>query len=204
LIGGRNLGPKSEDARVTVRIDGRDVASWLVTPGFFFETHELPAGALQGARPYQRLEVTAAGTGEGQPAVGLEQFDLQPPGVPMVGFVDGWQEPEYDPVTGRTWRWMCGRARLFVRHVGRDVTLTVAGESPLRYFDGAPNLRVLVGGTVLDEFSPVTDFSRRVAIPSRLLEDAEAEVVIESDRSFVPGGGDQRNLALRIYTVSVD
>ena len=88
--------------------------------------------------------------------------------------------------------------------MGRDVTLTLAGESPLRYYDGAPNLRVSVGGRVLAEFSPTADFSRQVSIPSRLLENAEADVVIESDRSFVPGGGDQRNLALRIFTVSVD
>jgi hypothetical protein len=204
LIGGRNLGPGSEDALITVRIDGRDVASWPAAPGFFVETRELPAGTLQGTRPYQRLEVTAAGAAEGEVAVGLEQFDLQSPGVPMVGYGHGWQEPEYEPVSGRTWRWMSDRARLFVRNVGRDVTLTLAGESPLRYYDDAPNVRVSVGGTVLAEFSPADDFSRQVAIPSRLLEDGRAEVLIESDRSFVPGGGDQRNLALRIYTVSVD
>ena len=204
LIGGRNLGPGSEDALVTVRIDGREVASWLAAPGFFFQTRELPAGSLSGGASYRRLEVTVAGIDEGEAAVGLEQFDLQSAGVPMVGYVDGWQEPEFDPVSGRTWRWMSRRARLFVRHIGRDVTLTVTGESPLRYFDDAPNLRVSVGGTVLAEFSPAADFSQQVVIPSRLLEDARAEVVIESDRSFVPGGGDQRDLALRIYTVSVD
>lgn len=204
LIGGRNLGPEREDALVTVRIDGREVASWMVTPGFFFETRQLPAESLNGTTPYRRLEVTAAGIDEDEAAVGLEQFDLQSPGVPMVGYVDGWQEPEFEPVSGRTWRWMSRRARLFVRNIGRDVTLTVAGESPLRYFDDAPNLRVSVGGTVLAEFSPSADFSRQVAIPARLFDEAQAEVVIESDRSFVPGGGDQRQLALRIYTVSVD
>jgi hypothetical protein len=204
LIGGRNLGPGSEHALVTVRIDGQDVASWLAAPGFFFETRELAEGSLDGATAYQRLEVTAAGIDEGEVAVGLDQIDPQSSGVAMVGYIDGWQEPEYEPVSGRTWRWMSRRARLFVRPVGRDVTLTVAGESPLRYYDGAPNLRISVGGTMLAEFAPAADFSRQVSIPARLLEDGRADVLIESDRSFVPGGGDRRELALRIYRVSVE
>ena len=204
VIGGRNLDQAGEDALITVRIDGREVASWRAAPGFFLETRELPAGTLHAARPYQRLLVTAAGAGDAQVAVSLEQFDLQSSGVPMLGYLDGWQEPEYDPVSGSTWRWMSSRARLFVRQVGRDVTLRVTGESPLRYYDAPPNLRVTVRGTVVAEFSPAADFSRAVVIPSHLLEGAETEVLFESDRSFVAGQGDQRNLALRIYSVSVD
>lgn len=122
----------------------------------------------------------------------------------MMGYLDGWQEPEYDPVSGSTWRWMSSRARLFVRPVGRDVTLTIAGESPLRYYDAPPNLRVTVRGTVLAEFAPAADFSHAIVIPSRLLEGGGTDVLFESDRSFVAGQGDQRNLALRIYSISVD
>jgi hypothetical protein len=200
MIGGRNLGAAGgDDALITIRAGEQVIATFPAAPGFFFHQWSLPSGTFANADPWMLLTVTGA---PGIP-VGLEQFDLQPDGVPMFGYADGWQEPEYQPTEGRTWRWMSERARLWIRPVGRDVTLEVKGESPLQYFDSAPTVRVSVGGQTLAEFSPTDDFSQAVRIPAALLADND-EVVIESNRSFVPRGGDQRNLALRIYAVTVN
>ena len=105
-------------------------------PGFFFIVMPVPAGALTASAPYVPLEVKSeAADDSGRViAVGLEQFDLQSAGVPMVSLAEGWHEPEYDPRTARSWRWVSEQGVLWVRPIGRDVTLRLTGESPLRYF----------------------------------------------------------------------
>jgi hypothetical protein len=199
LIGGRNLGqPGSASGRITLSITGSAIASFDAAPGYFFETRTLPGGQLTGADTYLPLQVTVSGP------VSLEQFDLQPSAVPMVGYLDGWHEPEYNPALGRSWRWMSQSAALWVPPVGRDVTLTLSAENPLRYFDHSPTLRVSVGDQVLARFTPAADFTREVRIPRELLVTGNARVTIESDRSFVPGRGDARALALRVYSVTVN
>jgi hypothetical protein len=160
---------------------------------------------LSGAGAYVPISVSASpADDDDRVRVGLEQFDLQPEGVPMLGLASGWQEPEYDPASGRTWRWISERASMWIPSVGRDVTLTLSAESPLRYFDSAPTVRISAGGETVAELSPSADFTQDVRIPARLLLAGRDEVVIESSRSFVPGNGDRRSLALRIYAIHVN
>jgi hypothetical protein len=202
LLGGRHLGPGGADAAtLTVMVNGATVESFPVKPGFFLRQIALPAGALNGASAYVAFEVKADGH------VSLEQFDAQPPGVPMFGYDAGWQEPEYNQSTGRSWRWMSERSDLWVRPVGRPVTLRLSGENPRRYYDAAPHVRVLIGDREVAAFDPSADFDQAITLPADLLDGAKGHVVVESSKFFVPGaggGGDQRHLALRIYKVSVE
>jgi hypothetical protein len=210
MIGGRHLGSRSDPlVRISATLDGRRIDSWDVAPGFFLRRVALPPGSLEFAAPYAQLAVRSeAADGSGrQIGIGLEQFDLQPPGVPMTGFDEGWQEPEYNPLTARSWRWTSERAVLWVRPIGRDVTLTVAGESPLRYFDAAPTVALTVDANMVARFSPSSEFTQTIVLPAAALAAADGRVVIESDRHFVPaerdGSTDRRHLALRIWSVAV-
>jgi hypothetical protein len=201
LLGGRNLG----NASVTIRVafNGTPLASWPIAPGYFVKRETLPAVTSSSAG-YVPLEVVAESATH--VPVSLEQFDAQAAGVPMSGYLEGWFEPEYNPTLGRPWRWTSERSALWVRPIGRPVTLRLAGESPLRYFDSAPHVRLLVGDRELDAFDPSSDFDRTVTLPSDLLARADGRVVLESTRFFVPGAegsGDQRHLALRVFEVSV-
>jgi hypothetical protein len=205
MIGGRNLeAPGGAQARVSLSIGGRLLDSFVVAPGFFFETRPLPAGTLDAADAYVPIAVTAVSLDEAAVRVSLEQFDIQSDDVPMVGLSNGWHEPEYNPATGRSWRWMSDAATLWVRPGGRDVTLTLSAESPLRYFDDPPTVVISAGGQTVAQFSPAADFTQQVRIPSALLGAGAGEVVIRSSQSFVPGDGDQRALALRVYSVEIN
>ena len=206
MIGGRNLsGPPGAPATVLLRLNGQPIASWAVAPGFFMRRVPVAAGALGGSG-YMAIEVTAAH--DPVIPVSLEQFDVQGPGVPMFAYEDGWQEPEYNAVLGAGWRWMSERSVLWVRPVGRAVKLTLRGESPLRYYDAAPQVRIAIGDHAIGSFSPSSDFDETFELPADLLASADGRVSLQSSRFFVPGGeggsGDQRHLALRIWSVSVE
>jgi hypothetical protein len=190
-------------------LNGASLDTFETKPGYFFRLLPVPAGALAGAGGYLPLEVkseSADGSSRMLP-VGLEQFDVQSPGVPMVGAQDGWFEPEYDPRTARAWRWSSERAVLWVRPAGRNVTLTFSGESPLRYYDAAPAVTVSVAGREIARFSPASDFTQSVVLPADALAAADGHVVIASDKFFVPaergGSADKRHLALKIYSYAV-
>jgi len=64
MIGGRHFGVgQGPTARVSIRIDGREIESWAVTPSdaFFLRFLSLPAGALAGDGAYAKLEIGATG-----------------------------------------------------------------------------------------------------------------------------------------------
>lgn len=203
VLGGRNMASAGRTATIDMNVNGSAIASFTVVPGFFVRVLNVPATALSGPAAYVPLAVTAR---DGQP-VTLEQFDAQPPGVPMFGYDTGWHEPEYNPQQGRAWRWMSEKANLWVRPIGRSVTVRLTGESPRRYFNAAPHVRVAIGDREIASFDPATDFDQAIALPPDALAAAHGQVTIESSRFFVPsatGAADQRHLALRIYRVSVD
>jgi hypothetical protein len=209
VIGGRHLGSSDDPPmQVVLTLGGATLESFDVKAGFFSRRISLAAGSLTGTG-YVPLEVSARPPGGSDKVipVALEQFDLQSPGMPMLALDDGWYEPEYNPRTARSWRWTSEHAVLWVRPIGRDVTLTLAGESPLIYFDAPLAIAVTVGTRELARFSPRSDFTQSIVLPGDVLAAADGRVVISSDKFFVPAERqrslDTRHLALRIYSYSV-
>ena len=206
-IGGRHLGG-DPPVTITVAVDARPIAEFTVTPGYFLESVNVPAGALPG-EGYAQLTVTAQATGSAAtPPVAIEQFDFQPADHVQFGYDDGWFEPEYNPSTAKSWRWMSERAALRVHHAGQPIALRLSGESPLRYFDSAPTLRISAGDRVLAEVTPSSDFSVEVRVPADAMAAAQGRLTLTSDRAFVAGEregtADRRRLALRIYSVTIE
>jgi hypothetical protein len=193
-----------------MEIEGRPFQTWRVSREheFFLRLFDLPAGAVGGGGGYARVTVRARPAGGGAAVrAAVEQFDVKPAGELLWGYDDGWHEAEHSPRTLRLWRWTSERARLRVTPTGRDLALTITGESPLRYFDGAPDVRVLAAGRPLQSFAPDADFSLTVRIPAETVEAAGGTIEIATSRTFVPnersGNGDRRRLGLRIYSVTL-
>jgi hypothetical protein len=206
-IGGRHLGAANDPpVQVTLALNGKSLESFDVKPGFFSRRIPLRAGLLVGSG-YLPLEVSSRAANGPPIAVGLEQFDVQSPGTPMIAADDGWYEPEFNPRTAQTWRWTAEKATLWVRPIGRDVRLTLAGESPLKYFDQAPTVVVTVGSREVARFNPTSDFTREIVLPADALTSSNGQVVVASDKFFVPAerqiSPDPRHLALRMYSYSV-
>ncbi len=208
MIGGRQLGG-DPPVNLHVNLDERPVTTLVIRPGYFLDFVNVPPAALAGKGRYAKLTVSATVQGGGAvPPVAIEQFNLQPPDRVQYGFDQGWYEPEYNPQSGRSWRWMSERAVVRVHPAGRAVVLRLAGESPLRYFDEPPRIKINVGDRVVAELTPSADFIAEVSIPVDALTGADGRIVLTSDRSFVAGEkegtADRRKLAIRVYSLSVE
>jgi hypothetical protein len=132
----------------------------------------------------------------------VRQFDIQPADRILYGFAEGWHEEELDPMTGRRWRWTSERSVIRVKGATGAVRLTLRGESPLRYFDAPPIVRVVAAGRVVAQFRPDDDFEWTITIPAADVA-RTAAIAIETDPVYLPGPAegtaDERHLGLRVY-----
>jgi hypothetical protein len=211
MIGGRHLGSGTgPEALVTVRIDGREIASWTVAASApsFLRFIALPPGTLTRAEAWCVLEIQATAPGGAMTGVvAIDQFDLQAPETPMLGFAEGWQEPEYAPLQGVSWRWASEKAVLRASSTDRDVELQIVGESPRRYFDRPSRVVATAGGTQLWNIDAGSDFAWSFRVPAAALKSSGGAITIETDQFFRPAdrgqGADKRALGLRIYLVKL-
>jgi hypothetical protein len=207
LLGGRHLGEAgAPPARVTIQfgdtpLDSFDVAA---SPREFLRFVEVPRRSA--APQYVPLTITAATSGRSTAPVAIEQFDYQPASSVIAGFGRGWHEPELDPRRGLQWRWTSAEADLHIRAQG-DVRVTVAGESPLRYFDSPARLRLRAAGLDVGERSLAADYREAFCIPHQLLKASSGRLTLATDLTFVPrdrdGSADARTLGLRVFDVKV-
>ena len=205
VVGGESTGAAGE---VSLAINDRSIDRWTVpAAATFFKRIPLAAGTLASASAFSTLVASYAAP-DGKPgSVRLTQFTVEPPDAVFVVQHAGWNEIEYSKELQRRWRWTTAKATTFVNSGGRDVTLSIAGESPLKYFDAAPNVVVRAGRQVLATVSPSSDFQLDVKVPATVLEAADGTITIETSSTFVPhersGSADQRTLGLRIFTFDV-
>ncbi len=195
LIGGRKLSG-AETAKVVIAIDDRPIKELAVSPGFFLEMVDVPAGALSGNGDYARLTIASD-----RDQVAIEQFDFEPVGGMLFGFGEGWHEAEYNQATGRRWRWTSERAVLRVRSGGQAALLSVKGETDPSASD--PRVIVRAGGRVVVDEAIGRHFSFDVAMPAALFVPGDNQVTIETNETHVPadltaGSQDRRRLGLLI------
>jgi hypothetical protein len=207
LVGGRHLGsPSDPPVSFVLAIDGRDTASWEARAGFFLEQLEWPAGVLAGDGTWAHLTVRSSGGNGAQVPTAIEQFDLQSSGSLMWAYDEGWHEAEYNPAVG-VWRWASDRATLRILEAATDLTVTIRVESPRRYFDESPIVRLLAGPRVIGETRFADSVSWSAVVPLDALRASGGRLTLETDRAFVPaerqGDADRRRLSLRVFGVHV-
>jgi hypothetical protein len=208
LIGGRNFaGPNDPAARFTMAIDGVTLRQFDAAPGFFLKVFDIPAGRLVGNGPLAALTVqSTAVSGSAVIQTAIEQFDLQDDQATMWGYGDGWQEAEYSPSLG-VWRWTSDRSTLLIAGPARVVRITLTIESPLRYFDEAPLVRVSAGSREVAVTTVADGRDWTFDVPADALAASNGAVTIETNRTFVPaersGGADHRRLGLRVFAIRV-
>lgn len=207
-LGGRHLGAESDPPIVVrVSVDGVTVDEWPVAPGPFLFMRPVLPEEMAGAETYARLEISATWAGSGPAPISLEQFDLQSIDGAMVAYDQGWWEPEYDARTGQAWRWTSREATLWLYNPGRDLTLSIAGEGPGRYYSGETEMIALAGERELARLTLDGDFTHTITVPAEALSVARGRVTLRFSQSHTPsqisGTPDRRELGVRIYDVRV-
>jgi hypothetical protein len=212
IVGARHLGsPEDGAVSFTLAVDGRVVDAWRLDPGAGLDSLRvlnLPAGSLDGAGAYARLTIAASPVPPNvrTPPAAIRQFDIQPATGLVHAFDEGWHEEEYENASGLRWRWSSGRSVLRVLPP-RGVRLRLRGESPLKYFDAPPAVRILAGTRPIAERRPDADFEWTFTIPDADVRSADGRLVIETDPVYLPGAAegtsDERQLGLRLFDVDV-
>jgi len=196
LVGGRNF--ESAPRSIALTLDASSLDEWTVAPGFFLRFAKLPPGQ---SPDYAKLTVRVAPSSR----VAIEQFDASA-ARPILGYGDGWQEPEYNPQTGLRWRWMSEKGELKVRSPKPGAQLHVEGESPRRYFPRGSRLIVRAADRVVFDRTLDDDFAIDVPIP-----DGAESLILETDQFYAPAdrsrpwrkSTDLRHLGLRIYRCEI-
>lgn len=206
LVGGRHLGnADDEPVKFVITLDGKDVAHWQATPGFFLEQFDVPAGAVAGDGLAPLTIRVLSGKG-GNSETAIEQFDVQTSGALMWGYDDGWHEAEYNPRVG-LWRWTSERATLRVLNPRAQVVVSMNVESPQRYFEEPVSVRLLAGDRLVGETTFAESDLWRVVVPHDALQAADGRITLETNQTFVPadktGGDDRRRLGLRVFGVNI-
>ena len=208
VVGGRHLGTRGDPAaEFELTLDGVVRDRWALTfdERNFLRFLDLPDGAAVGPGGYARLAIESRSAGgDSRPApVGVRQFDIQSAGQMIYAFGEGWHEDEYDVVTGRRWRWTSERSVLQVKGATGALRITMRGESPLRYFDAPPTVRITAAGRVIAQYRPDADFNWTITIPGADVIRADGAIAIETDPVYLPGPAegtsDERRLGLRVY-----
>jgi hypothetical protein len=215
LIGGRSIsGGAGPPARLTLSVDDEVRDVWVVPPEqrWFVRWIDLPGSPTDATTPYVRIAVGVESAEAARPVpdaglIALEQFDAAPVGTLMFAYLEDWYERESDPRLGTTWRWSADASTLEVRDWPGDLTLTLRGESPLRYFDAAPVVRIMAGSREIARFSPSADFTETVIVPADALAAAGGRLTLETDRTFSPHergqSADARRLGLRLFAIDL-
>lgn len=192
VFGGRNLS--GSVAHVRLSMDGRVLDEADVQPGFFLRVFS----ALTNGDSGDYAELTVDATGD----VAVEQFDAQSPDRMVFGYDEGWNEAEYQPLTGLAWRWMSERATLRVRGTGQPHVLRIRGVT--EEFSRPSQVTIRSGDRELGRFEAGATFEIRASIPADALGVSDAAIVVETDQVYVPaekrpGSQDRRHLALKVY-----
>ena len=213
MVGGRHFSVAgAPSVSMTLAVDGSAVASWNVDPApggsNFLRFIDLPSGLPAGDGLYAHLtiQVHADPPSEPTPPVAIRQFDIQAADTLVYGFGEGWHEEEYETATGLRWRWTSGRSILRVAPP-QAIEVVLHGESPLKYFDSPPTVRITAAGTVVGELHPDREFTWRVVVSADAVQRADGAIVLETDHIYVPskaeGTSDTRRLGLRIFDTTV-
>ena len=168
----------------------------------------MPASALSGDGDYATVTVSAEpvrlkpdATAGAVPDVAIEQFDAQPTTRVLAGYGDGWHEQEYNPATGRLWRWTSDHAVLRVRTPQQALVLSLKGEVEAA---AKSHVTIKAGDRIVAAYDIGSTFAIRQTIPKELVTAGETTITITTDTSYVPAERsgrtkDRRLLGLKVY-----
>jgi hypothetical protein len=154
-----------------------------------------------------RLPLNAQEVGRREYLVGKLNLLPQSENIFLI-YKEGWHPSEVDPNNATSeWQWTKGTATISFRNPKRDATFYLDGDARPDLFTPPQQVTVKVGGQTIATFA--ADSKDRILRTFPISADQfgtgdMAEITIEVDRTFGPGGGDTRDLGIRVFHAFIE
>lgn len=154
-----------------------------------------------------RLPLNAPEAGRREYLVGKLNLLPQSENIFLI-YKEGWHPSEVDPNNATSeWQWTQGTATISFRNPKRDATLYLDSDARPDLFTPPQQVTVKLAGQTIATFA--ADSRDRVLKTFAVTADQfgagdMSEVVIEVDRTFAPGGGDTRELGIRVFHAFIE
>lgn len=123
-------------------------------------------------------------------------------------YKDGWHPAEVAPENAASeWQWTKKTATISFRNPRKDLTFYLEWDARTDLFTPPQQVTLTLSGQPIGTFAADSRDTRMTTFPitaAQLGTGDMAEIVINVDRTFSPGGGDPRELGIRIFHAFVE
>jgi hypothetical protein len=155
----------------------------------------------------KRLALSAQDVSRKEYVVSKFQLLPQSENVFLI-YKDGWHPAEVAPDNAASeWQWTKKTATISFRNPRKDVTFYLEWDARVDLFTPPQQVTLTVGGQPVGTFTADNREKKMLTFPisaAQLGTGDMAELVINVDRSFSPGGGDTRELGIRVFHAFVE
>jgi len=156
----------------------------------------------------KRLSLKATEASRQEYVVGKLQLLPQTENVFLI-YKDGWHPQEVDPNNpAAEWQWMKKVGTISFRNPKRDATFYLEFDTRTDLFNPPQQVTVKLGGQPIATFAADSKDRMLKTFPITAAQFGSgdmAEITIEADRSFTPGGGgDTRELGIRVFHAFIE
>ncbi|CAN5669922.1 hypothetical protein BH18ACI5_BH18ACI5_07160 [soil metagenome] len=156
----------------------------------------------------KRLSLNATEVSRQEYVVGKLQLLPQTENVFLI-YKDGWHPQEVDPNNpAAEWQWMKKAGRISFRNPRKDATLYLESDARVDLFNPPQQVTVNLGGQPIGSFTADSKERLLKTFPITVAQFGAgdmAEITIEVDRAFTPGGGgDTRELGIRVFHAFIE
>jgi hypothetical protein len=139
----------------------------------------------------------------------VSKFELLPQSENIfLIYADGWHAAEVSGDNAASeWQWTKKRATISFRNPRKDLTFYLDWDARPDLFTPPQKVTLTLGGQPLGAFAADSREKKMIVLPitaAQLGTGDMAEVVLDVDRTFSPGGGDTRELGIRVFHAFVE
>jgi len=123
-------------------------------------------------------------------------------------YKDGWHAAEVAPDNATVeWQWTKKSATISFKNPKKDSTFYLEYDARIDQFSPAQQVTIRSGDRVIGTFTADSKTTKLVSfpVPAAMLGDADmAEITLDVDKTFAPGGSDTRELGIRVFHAFVE
>lgn len=159
--------------------------------------------------PASGKRLTLSGQDAGRKEYVVTKFQLLPQSENIfLIFKDGWHPAEVasdNPAS--EWQWTKKNATVSLRNPKKDVTFYLEYDARTDLFTPPQQVSIRVAGQPVGSFAADSKDRKLLTFPITAAQLGDGEMVelgIEMDRAFTPGGGDTRELGIRVFHAFIE